>query len=574
MSGTQNNMDDINTLGNVISIDVLVIGGGCGGLVAALKAKESNNNLDVLIVDKANVGFAGQAPRAGNGLIGFKDGTDLDKYMEYHVRNIGKYLNDQNMLSEVININRESLEQLLKWGVLVTTDENDKLGFFDHPTGHWQNLGVDLNMTSTLKKQAIKSLVKIKNNIQITELLKDGESVVGAVGFNLLDGSFHIFKAKAVILSTAGCGFRSIRMFNGRGEGIKLAWDAGAQMRNAEFGNFFEVVSTQMGESIYGTQKFIYNQDGENLWDKYVKWDSPDVCPELLLGMEKEIREGHGPLYVDMDKMDAAWKVVGPESAKLGNLTRMFPDKLKWMKRLSEREQMYFDLGTKPEVKVGLHGNTGCIRVALDMSSTVKGLYAIGVDCWNGSAMAGAVPLPGLQRGNGLMHAITTGMIGGPSAAKYAANVVQGNISINDIEKAKTEAYFSFNRKSGTDVRPAIRNLQNIVCQVKYNLRRSEKNLLEGIEKLEEVKASLDIVKVEDFHGLMLYHETKAMIQTAELIFTSALERKESRGFHFREDYPETDNNNWLKWVVADNKDGKIVISTENIPINEYKIQP
>ncbi|EHS56435.1 hypothetical protein WG8_3648 [Paenibacillus sp. Aloe-11] len=564
---------DINSQGNVISTDVLVVGGGCGGLVTALKAKEESN-IDVLIVDKANVGFAGQASRAGNGILGFNNNTDLEKYMEYHVRNIGKYLNDQNMLHKMTEVNRNALKQLLAWGVKVTTDKNGELGYFNHPAGQWQYLGIELNMTNTLKKRAIKSGVKVKNNIQITALLKDGDAVVGAVGFNVLDGSFYIFKAKAVVLATAGCGYRSIRMFTGRGEGIKLAWDAGAQMRNAEFGNFFEVVSTQMGESIYGTQNFIYNQNGENIWDKYVTWDSPDVCPELLLGMEKEIREGRGPLYVDMEKVGDSWKAMGADVDDMDGLTRMFPDKLKWMKRLSEREHMYFDPGKKPEVKVGLHGNTGCIRVNSDMATTVNGLYAAGTDTWNGSAVGGAVPNPGLQRGNGLMNAVATGMFGGPAAAKYAASTTQGNISSSDVEKAKVKTYAALNRESGANVREIIINLQNIVCQVKYNLRRSEENLLEGIGKLEELKNLLDTVKIKDFHELMLCHEAEAMTHTAEIMLRSALERKESRGFHFREDYPETDNKNWLKWVLADNEDGKIVISTEDIPINEYKIQP
>jgi succinate dehydrogenase/fumarate reductase flavoprotein subunit len=565
--------NDINNQGNVIFTDVLVVGGGCGGLVTALKAKEESN-IDVLIVDKANVGFAGQASRAGNGILGFNNNTDLEKYMEYYVRNIGGYLNDQNMLCQMTEINREALKQLLAWGVKITTDKNGELGYFDHPVGQWQYLGIELNMTDTLKNLAVKSGVKIKNNIQITTLLKDGDAVSGAVGFNILDGSFYIFKAKTVVLSTAGCGYRNIRMFTGRGEGIKLAWDAEAQMRNAEFGNFFEVVSALMGKSIYGTQDFIYNQNGENIWDKYVTWDAPDVCPELILGMEKEIREGRGPLYVDMEKVGDAWKNMGAGIDDVDGLTRMFPDKLKWMKRLSEREHMYFDLGIKPEVKVGLHGNTGCIRVDLNMSTTVKGLYAVGSDTWNGSAVGGAVPNPGLQRGNGLMNAVVTGMFGGPAAAKYAASTNQGNISLSDVEKAKADTYAFLNRESGGNIHDAITNLQNIVCKVKYNLRRSEKNLLEGIEKLEELKTFLDSVKASNFHNLMLCHEADAMILTAEIMLKSALERKESRGFHFREDYPETDNKNWLKWVVADNNNGNIVISTEDIPINDYKIQP
>ncbi len=566
-------MVNLENAGKVITTDVLVIGGGIGGLTAALRAREQD--VDVLIVDKANVGFAGMPSRAGNGILTLKKDSDIDEYVGYLVKNLGVYLTDQDAQTQLAQVNYEAHHKVMDWGVKITTDENGEIGFFPNPCAPWYNSGIELNCTETLRKTALKNGIKIQNNVQITALIKSGDVVCGAVGYHIIDGTFYIFRAKAVITACAACGFRTIRMFNGRGEGVKLAWDAGAQMRNAEYGNFVEIVSDVLGESIYGTQTIVYNQKGENVWDKYVKWPAPDVCIEMILGIEKEYREGNGPLYVDFSKMPEEWKVIGQSGGELMGMTRFFPDKLSWMGRCSSREHEYADLGAKPTVKTGLHGNSGPVRVDLDFKTTVDGLYVVGVDCCNGSGAFGAIPQPGGQRGSGLTFGITTGYIGGAKAAQYAKSVHQLPVpDVQDILQKKEEAFQCLNQEDGVSAYELIDRIQDAVCPFDVCIRRSEKSLTGAIEKIESIKADLPKMKAKDYHELMVCNETKAMALVAELMLRSALERKESRGFHYREDYPETDNKNWLKWTVADNVDGKVVISTEDIPMERYKFKP
>jgi succinate dehydrogenase/fumarate reductase flavoprotein subunit len=113
-----------------------------------------------------------------------------------------------------------------------------------------------------------------------------------------------------------------------------------------------------------------------------------------------------------------------------------------------------------------------------------------------------------------------------------------------------------------------------MVCPLKYNVRRSRKRLEEALLEIENVQYRLPELFAKDGHGLVNCHEVMSMALCAEMTFRSALMRNESRGWHFREDYPERDDENWLKWIVLKQEEGKMVLSTESIPIERYQIKP
>src|SRR5512133_4242398 len=109
---------------------------------------------------------------------------------------------------------------------------------------------------------------------------------------------------------------------------------------------------------------------------------------------------------------------------------------------------------------------------------------------------------------------------------------------------------------------------------MKYNLRRSEERLTDALSRIEELKQQLPELQAKDLHYLSKRHEVKSMTICAELTHRAALARTESRGFHYREDHPETDNANWLKWLILREDDGQVAVSTQSIPIDEYPIKP
>jgi len=200
--------------------------------VAAIKAKEYP--VDVLLVDKQTIGWSGKAPKVGGGLWVMLPDDDLDRFAEYHVKNIGCYLNDQEMLYSYARESFGAIEKLVEWGVKLAKNEEGNLQTVRHPSGLWSGTGIDRDMLFPLRTKAREMGAKILNKVQVVELLTQADRVVGAVGFNIIDGRFHIFRAKATMLANGGCNYRVKRMWvTGCGDGIAAAYRAGAQMRNA-----------------------------------------------------------------------------------------------------------------------------------------------------------------------------------------------------------------------------------------------------------------------------------------------------------------------------------------------------
>jgi succinate dehydrogenase/fumarate reductase flavoprotein subunit len=120
----------------------------------------------------------------------------------------------------------------------------------------------------------------------------------------------------------------------------------------------------------------------------------------------------------------------------------------------------------------------------------------------------------------------------------------------------------------------AVQGIQEIIVSIKYNLRRSKDRMEEALSKLEALKQKLPTLFAKDGHNLFQCHEARAMALCAEMTYRSALMREESRGWHYREDYPGRDDKNWLKWIIVKQEGGKMVLSTEPVPIDTYKIKP
>ena len=127
--------------------------------------------------------------------------------------------------------------------------------------------------------------------------------------------------------------------------------------------------------------------------------------------------------------------------------------------------------------------------------------------------------------------------------------------------------------KNGSSPLEIISVLQDYTATMKYMLRRSKERLEKAISNVVGMKDKLSNLQAKDLHYLSKCHEVQSMALCAELTHRSALRRAESRGFHFREDFPERDDKNWLKWVIAKQDGGKMKLSTQPIPIGKYKIK-
>jgi succinate dehydrogenase / fumarate reductase flavoprotein subunit len=563
----------LEDLGKVVSTDVLIIGGGIAGLPAAIKVKEASPELDVLIVDKATIGWSGAAPKGGGVFWVIAPEDDLNIFIEAHLRQIGMYLEDQELLFEFARESYGAVEQLAAWGVNVPKHTDGKLATYHILDSRWSHASADMDMLLSLRARARKLGAKMLNKVQVVDLLKQGDRVVGAVGFNLIDNSFYIFQAKATILASGGCHYRMERMWAaGCGEGIAAAYRAGAEMRNAEFGNLhiFVLKDTGFEPRLPKVQDYLVNSAGEDISERYnLRGEPLDVMSIVpLVSVDKEVAEGRGPIYLDMTK-------VKPPPKMPGGINWDRPKFDSWRKR-SEKLQKYMPPASqKPELSSSCGGALSPIKVDHDMRTSLPGLWAIGDTSYMGSSLAGAIPAPpGGVRGSGLMNAVLGALKAGPTAARFSAEAAPPKVSYSEVKQLKEETFAPMQRNNGVMTTDVLYALQDIVHPLKYTIRRSKDRLEEAISKLEEIQQKLPELAAKDGHGLLGCHEVKSLTVCAEITFRAALARTESRGWHYREDYPKRDDKNWLKWVIVTQKDGKATISTEPVPVGKYKFKP
>lgn len=569
-------MAKLEDLGEVISTDVLIVGGGIGGLVAAIKAKEESPKVEVLIVDKQTVGWAGKAPKGAGVFWVIAPEDDIDEFVEWDVRNPGDYLNDQELLYSLSRETYGAVEQLSKWGVKVAKDAEGKLDTIKYALFNrffkpkWSLAAADSDMLFPLRARARKLGAKILSKVQVVEFLKEGDRVVGAVGFNIIDCRFLIFKAKATILANGSCNYRVKRMWSSAtGDGIAAAYRSGAEMRNAEFGNFFEIHQIDSDVSVYDYTAF-FNAAGEDIVQRYAPEAFPDIPIKLLLGMEKEIIEGRGPIYMD------------PSLAKFSELSEGLTH---WKNRphtdtfhVREHSKVLKygpPRSPRPEVTANLNAELSCIKVDHEMNTSLAGLWAIGDTSSEGSAWSGAIYAPRAAVGGcGLMYATLSALRAAPPATRFASKATPSEVKYAEVKQLKEDIFAPMRRDKGLLPVDAIDAVQEVVCKFKYNLRRSKDLLEEGLSKIKQVQQRSSELWAKDGHGLGKCHEARSMVVCAEMTLRAALMRTESRGFHFREDYPKRDDRNWLKWVIVKQEAGKTILSTEPIPIDKYKIKP
>lgn len=544
-----------------ITTEVLVIGGGIAGLSAAVSVKESNPDVDVLVVEKQTAGYAGKANKGG-GVLQYFDLENItpEIFAEYHANSVGAYLGNQNLLKKYVAMNNELLDKLESWGVKVPKKRV--------PTGPLTYIiGVDLDITLQVRRTATKLGVKFMDKVTVSDLLTDDGRIAGAVGYSILDGTYYVFESKAVILATGSQNYRVAPMWScGRGDGIAAAYRAGAQMRNPEFGNFAQLYRVKSNREVVFGENVMYDAYGENITRNFRRFPEADINASAIAEWYNQVSSGRGPIYLHPE-----------ESENTKNDTMMFylwdrPYGLPFWKIDFEKAET---VDKDWEVVPGFVGEQSPVKVNEQMETSIKGMYAAGDVCYGGSCAAGAVPAPpGRNRGSGILNAVFAGVIGGEEAAKFVKENEQATVSEAQVEEYKERAFAPLFRENGISAKEVIDKVQDLVCPVENTVFISQHRLDVALRKLEKVKGMVDKMKADDFHGLLSCHEAAAMVLSAEMQFRASSLRKESRGWFLREDYPQMDNENWLKWIICENEDGKMKFSTEDVPIEDYQVQP
>lgn len=567
-------MTNFEKYGEFYSADVLIIGGGPSGLILANRIKEINAQLDVLIVEKATTGHSGAKANKGAGVLWVLDETDdEDKFLEFYVNEVGHYLEDQDMVRKFARNSLTLVHHLERWGIPIMRDENGRLSRIEE-LPLWALCAYDLDILKKLRKMAVKNGVRIINKTQTVELLTDGDRVTGIVGFDITTGQYRIFSGRSTVLANGTCNWMATNMWmSGRGDGVAAAYRAGAEMSNSEFSNFYNIGLRGNMSSIVGGQYALYNSLGEYLAPRYCKEFEPDFDINIFLGMEKEVMEGRGPILFEETEMF----VKNPIAAGgfLFKWDRKWAGRF-WNTLMGKEAKFTSDRGWRQEVIPLFIGEMGSIHVDHEMKTTLEGLWSAGDACKTGSGLCGATPPPCRLRGGGLTWAGVSPLLAEDSVSAYAQEAASPVIHEDQVRQFKNDLFGPMQRETGMNPRAAIRRLQEVITPPRYSIRKTQSRLQEALRVVDQVQELIDteVSPQKDFHMLGLFHDLRNITVCSQLYLTASLERKETRGWHVREDYPDQDDENFRRWIIQKQVNGKMEIYTQDIPYQQYQFNP
>src|SRR6266404_192108 len=559
--------------------DVLVIGAGGAGLRAAIEASAAG--VSVGLVCKSLLGKA-HTVMAEGGIAAALANVDARDNWKVHFADTergGQYINNWRMAQLHAQESPARVRELEAWGAVFDRTKDGRIlqrNFGGHKYPRLAHVGdrTGLEMIRTLQDHGVHRGIDVHMEFCVLTLLKDGERVVGVFGYERERGRFKIFKAKAVVLATGGVG-KSYKITSNSwdctGDGHALAYHAGAELKDMEFVQFHptgmvwppSVCGMLVTEGVRGEGGILTNKDGKRFmfdsipdsyksqtadneeegW-RYTQGDRDARRPPELLTRDhvarcivREIKEGrgspHGGVFLDI-----SWiKEKMPQAAE--HIKRKLPSMYHQFKQLGD-----IDI-TAEAMEVGptTHYIMGGIRVDSDtQASTVPGLFACG-EC--------AAGINGANRlgGNSLSDLVVFGKRAGEFAARFAKENQSGQINREQIEEVARRALEPFDRNLGagasfkgpyqvqSELQEMMQNLVGIV-------RREEEmqRALEGLNGLWERSRRVGVTGHREFNpGWHTALDLTSLLTVSECITRSALERKESRGAHFRDDLPNKD---------------------------------
>jgi len=547
----------------VIETDVLVIGGGFSGLWAANSARDFVEN--VLIVDKGPpMGYAGEGYFSGGNIQALPPGEDVDEYVK-DVISLGDGLYEQDLLEKIFKQSWDRIEDFRRMGANFEEDADGTLKYIPQrglkhnacyigkPSGAGGR-----DMMRGLAREAERLGVKYLSRVYITDLIKQNDTVVGAQGFNVRSSQFYIIKAKAVILATGGCSFRGgyEDTHMSYGVGIELAFNAGAELFNLEFTTMWVIPTKFRWEGVtflLPLGAVFVNEQGDSFMERYSPIFKSNCDYNFIArAMAMEAKQGRYPFYLDCRGMK-------PEDKELMTPAEGWTALL--YKQLVEAGIRPFEERQEWTATPWVHNS---VYSDHEMRTIIPGLFVAGV-LRNVD--------PGIYFGGwSICKTAAFGRWAGESAGSYAkSQPTLTQINERQISELKQTTFQPLG-KTGIDPEVVLRELQNAIFPVL--ILKNEAKLNRALHKVEAIKDEISSrAGAPDLHRLAKLKGIGSMVLVAELILRASLMRTESRASHYREDYPARDDKNWLKWIMVNQKDGKLSFRFEPVPLAKYKHQ-
>ncbi|MBI3769131.1 MAG: fumarate reductase/succinate dehydrogenase flavoprotein subunit [Deltaproteobacteria bacterium] len=584
--------------------DVLVIGAGGAGLRAAIEASAAG--VSVGLICKSLLGKAHTVMAEGGVAAALANVDERDGWQVHFADTMrgGQYVNNWRMAELHAKEAPGGVHELEAWGALFDRTSDGRIlqrHFGGHKYPRLAHVGdrTGLEMIRTLQDHAIHRGITVYMEHTILTLLEDGERVVGAFGYDSERGFFHLFHARAVVLTTGGIG-RAYKITSNSweytGDGQALAYHAGAELVDMEFVQFHptgmvwppSVCGILVTEGVRGEGGVLRNKEGrrfmfddipelyrqqtadseEEGW-RYTQGDRDARRPPELLTRDhvarcivREIKAGrgspHGGVYLDI-----SW-IKGKLPSAAERIKKKLPSMYHQFKQLAD-----IDITAEPmEVGPTTHYMMGGVRVdAESQMSTTPGLFAAG-EC--------AAGLHGANRlgGNSLSDLLVFGKRAGAYAARFATAHGFGQVRTDQVETAARRALAAFDgdgRPGGAESPYRVQHDLQELMQNRVGIVRREDEMVHARDGIARLRERATRVRVEGnrqynagWHTALVLDN---LLTVSEAITCAALERRESRGAHFREDHPGKDASaGAFNLVVRKGPDDEMQVRRQPIP--------
>ncbi len=551
-----------------VKCDILIIGSGAAGLRTAIEAHDRGAR-SILVLGKCRKGDAHTVLATGgiNAALGTMDPKDTwlihaaDTYRE------GEFIADYREVMFLCKDAPRAVLELVKWGARFHREKDGRLTqrffgahtyrrtcFYEDQTGK--------EMMRVLIAQAAKRRIRIAGDIFICSLLKNGKRIAGALGLDVKKGRLVVFRSKVVVLAAGGYTKiyerSSSRSYENHGDGAGLALNLGIDLVDMEMVQFHptgmiypkKAVGVLVTEAVRGEGGILLNSKLERFMGRY----DPrrlELGPrdEVARAIYDEIRAGrgtkHGGVWLDVTSM--------PKSKILDRLPKMYYQ-FKQFENIDISKQ-------RMEVAPTAHYTMGGVDVSPKGETRISGLFAAG-------ETVGQIHGANRLGGNSLLETVVYGKVVGVGASKFAKSHDYTTPNDKELKMAMHEVgKFLGGKDNPVELRSALQE-----TMWRYaGIDRTEKALREGLRRIRKLRSRFAGMRVRgglrNNKQLEIAIETEKMLDVCEAVITSALLRKESRGAHFRSDYPKRDDTHWMVNILASKKDGKIGLSTRKIPM-------
>ena len=575
--------------------DVLVIGAGGAGLRAAIEAHDKG--VKTALICKSLLGKA-HTVMAEGGMAAAMGNVWKEDNWQVHFRDTmrgGKLLNNWRMAELHAKESPDRVLELEEWGALFDRTKDGLISqrdFGGHRYARLAHVGdrTGLELIRTLQQRAVALGIDVHMEVNVQRLIKDGDRVAGAVGYYRASGELAVFRSKAVVLATGGVGKAwkyTSNSWECTGDGMTLALDAGAELIDMECIQFHptgmvwppSVRGILVTEGVRGDGGTLKNTEGTRFMFNYIPeffksetadnekeadaWyedkknnrRTPDLLPrdEVARAINSEVKAGrgtpHGGVLLDI----ASRRPADYIRKRLPSMYHQF------------KELAGVDI-TKDAMEVGptCHYIMGGVRVEAETAATrVPGLYAAG-------EVAGGLHGANRLGGNSLSDLVVFGRRAGLAAAEYAKGLKTAPaLDAAQADAAVRSLLSPFDSKGNENPYAIHSDLQECM-QTLVGIIRTEGELRKALEEIAVLKQRLARVRVEGGRafnpGWHLALDLHSMLSVSEAVTLGALERKESRGGHTRDDYPFTDDRFGTLNVVIRRSAGALGVSIEPIP--------